>query len=548
LSLADLEAKYFESGPVVHSGNTEVTPIVDGVNYFFAIHDRMAQTTGAGDAIYILGWMFDAYIDILRPPQADPPAVPPPPGSESLGLTLAGKAAAGVDVRIVLNAAAFVELNCFGRDRDAADLLRKITHAGTSGISTPLAFSVLLDWSGAWSGSHHQKTTIVKAGNDMWAFVGGMDYWYNRIDIAPHNQLRTPSLQRWGWHDVGCMLHGEAVKDIWENFRLRWREARTLPSSLLGQVSNPAISTDPEAAPDLPVPAPTVSQSVQVLRSRFRVKSPRFWMRETPWDGPVGSRGGQYEVYKTLRKAIRAATTYIFIEDQFCLDSYWVEAGGAGKISADANVGAVTTPNLFMSLFPELEAAAQRNVRLIFVTSGRADPDDLFGGGDVINDKLNPQLHTLLANLKGTGHDSNLAVYRIDNVTVHAKLIIIDDEFASIGSANMHSRSMMGVDDELQVTFVEEIGQTSDVKIIRDLRVNLWAEHLSLVSLPDTVLTPLQVLPPRKIDDPPARCLSLGIWRTEWLPDNTDQGTWRDLDKPPGFAPTERILTQVLDG
>ncbi len=90
---------------------------------------------------------------------------------------------------------------------------------------------------------------------------------------------------------------------------------------------------------------------------------------------------------------------------------------------------------------------------------------------------------------------------------------------------------MMGVDDELQIAFVDE------VNVIRDLRVSLWAEHLSLVEpLPDTVLTSLQDL-----------TTSLGIWRTEWLPAGADQGTWRASNIPPGFAPTERILTQVPD-
>ncbi|MFD0525975.1 phospholipase D-like domain-containing protein [Paractinoplanes durhamensis] len=66
----------------------------------------------------------------------------------------------------------------------------------------------------------------------------------------------------------------------------------------------------------------------------------------------------------------------------------------------------------------------------------------------------------------------NVGLWRVEHLTVHAKIVIVDDRFAAVGSANLFSRSMVGVDTELTAALVT----TGDT--VRDLRVRLWAEHL----------------------------------------------------------------------
>ena len=109
---------------------------------------------------------------------------------------------------------------------------------------------------------------------------------------------------------------------------------------------------------------------------------------------------------------------------------------------------------------------------------------------------------------------------------MHAKLVLVDDVFASIGSANMFSRSMTGTDCELCAAVVT----TTD--LVRDLRTAVWAEHLR------TPLTP----PVRKaLED---LDVALGVWRPEWAPDG-DPLLWREAERPAGFAPAERVLRLV---
>ena len=96
---------------------------------------------------------------------------------------------------------------------------------------------------------------------------------------------------------------------------------------------------------------------------------------------------------------------------------------------------------------------------------------------------------------------TNLAVWQLAGIFVHSKVILIDDEFASIGSANFMDRSMQltlaGDDSELSVAAV------STGTLVSDLRVELWAEHLR-------VTTPGALLEIRSLGR------SLGFWRANW--------------------------------
>jgi hypothetical protein len=110
-------------------------------------------------------------------------------------------------------------------------------------------------------------------------------------------------------------------------------------------------------------------------------------------------------------------------------------------------------------------------------------------------------------------------MYRVDNLTVHTKLMLVDDVFASIGSANFFSRSMVGTDSEITATFITTGPE------VRDLRVKLWAEHLRTALSGE--LTPMLA----NLDT------ALGIWRTQWLPEDHPRHTWRRAGSPSGFRP-----------
>jgi phosphatidylserine/phosphatidylglycerophosphate/cardiolipin synthase-like enzyme len=110
-------------------------------------------------------------------------------------------------------------------------------------------------------------------------------------------------------------------------------------------------------------------------------------------------------------------------------------------------------------------------------------------------------------------------VWRLEGQTVHTKLCLIDDAFVAIGSANMQSRSMLGIDSELHAAVVDDGSE------IATFRARLWAEHLGL-QYPTTSGALRQAL-----DD---LSIALGMWRPAWGPGG---GVWFTGGNPPGFTP-----------
>jgi phosphatidylserine/phosphatidylglycerophosphate/cardiolipin synthase-like enzyme len=423
-SLEELEKRFFGSTPA-QARVSRVTYLIDGSHYLGAIADEIEQTV-AGDRIYILGWYFNPKIDLRGRSAADP-------GFIEVGDLLAQKAAAGVDVRVVLNGAQFLgALGAPGYSTcyDAMVDLRARLASGAA--APPLVSRVLYDWSGAeFSGSQHQKAFLITHAGTTTAFVGGIDINPLMIDRTPHNSQVLPGTTPpvwWGWHDGGVRLVGGAAAAVLANFADRWLEAITLPPATLW-VRNPSgflprlVSYEPPPisiippAPQVPSPNPSPQSSVQVLRSRSATKLNRPW-KHLSWTTAGG--GELTEVHETLSKAIQAAQRYVYIEDQFLADHPTLPKlvhRGAWRL-ADILIGGRRLD--CYSLFPYLEAALVRNVKVILVGSGYADPDDLIPGPKnlVLNEELKK-----LARI----NPADLAVWRIEQLTEQKKQAQIDD-------------------------------------------------------------------------------------------------------------------------
>ena len=482
-ALSALEGRYFpptggpDVAPISRLGS--VTPLIDGVTYFAAIKTEIDQLH-AGDIWYVTAWWLD-------------PGFRFAPGGPTLLQLLTAKAAAGVDVRVILwanrNLLAFPQvvtaLNLGGYlavsqgNVAAAEALRAVP--GPAG-GTPLAGRVLLDWSGHVASSHHMKLTVLSRQGSLIAFAGGIDYRQDRMDGPPHATLfrrRDGSVFRWGWHDAGVRVSGDYAQRMLDTFTTRWQEAATLSPATydIGAGSPPlnplpivvlATSAFTAAGP------PSTDTSAQVIRSIPDLKqaNPSPFTRDVPWS--IWPADGVHEVRRTLLTALAAAQRYIYIEDQA------FDATG--------------------TLFPALVAACKRGVRVIAVVPGSLDPND--GTVGPANGTLSSAVTSgLLAHLT-PAEQQNLAVWRLDGITVHSKLILIDDEFLADGSANFMDRSMQftgmqGDDSELSVAAV------STGSLISNLRVQLWAEHLQATS-------PAALAEIRDLSK------SLGFWRPTW--------------------------------
>jgi phosphatidylserine/phosphatidylglycerophosphate/cardiolipin synthase-like enzyme len=509
--LDDLTRRYF--GPTgYYVENTEIEYLIDGKRYLSALDAEIRATT-KGDRVYLVDWFFDPTLELSGRAVGDPNYL-------EIGDLLAICQQEGVDVRVIVNGGQYLGATNFASYHSnwtaLADLRGRVPPGATT---APLATQVLYDWSGAdWSGTHHQKAALVMRNGTLTAFVAGIDINPLMLDDRPHNSrpIGTPRVQ-WGWHDGGVRLTGAATADVYQNFADRWEEAATLaPATLrISAGTGPAKSTpyDPGAASSVPVmptqttATPTSGAAVQVLRSRYDTKLNRPGALKRKWLTAGG--GPLHEVYDTMRQAIGGAQTFIYIEDQF-LGDHPALPDVIDELVWRAIDRIIDARVQNFSLFPMLRAAAKRGVKIILVGSGYADPGDMFTGEK--NVTLPRQLKQLVA-----GNEDQFAVWRLLQQTVHTKLMIIDDQFASIGSANLQSRSMIGVDSELHVAVV------STESTVRDLRARMWAEHLDLDY---DAVKGLQ----GALND---MTFALGMWRTQW----GNGVDWFSPDNPPGFTP-----------
>ncbi|MEU4243479.1 phospholipase D-like domain-containing protein [Actinoplanes sp. NPDC026619] len=502
-ALDDLVTRYLSPAVTPHCDNSSVEFVVDGRAWMRRMRELLTSL-GPGDAAYICGLQLDPDMDLAGRRPGDP-------GYQAFGELLAEMAFAGVDVRVILAGAVVSSsftrptIGPFHQNVTTAHRLRRWRHEGDK----PLANRVVLDWSGSGVGSNHQKITLIRRGTELTACVGGIDYASSRLDESPHRRLAVRG-GRWGWHDAGAIISGPATTDVWRVMRMRWIGAVNLPRrryfwpAVKGlQVLNPP-GLPPEIDPPPAQPAREAPGSAcQILRS----VGPWYIDSLLPWERrPYSdvSPDGVHEIFLTLVQAIGAAQRYIYIEDQ-----YFREYPGGDRR---------------FELYPYLRAAAARGVKVILVGSGTRDPAD---GSPLINGTLNADLQRKVIDPLPQQLRRNIGLWRVEHLTVHAKVVIVDDRFAAVGSANLFSRSMTGVDTELTAALVT----TGDT--VRDLRMRLWAEHLR---------TPLSdELRPHLAD----LDLAIGMFRPEWLPPEAPAGSWRAPGLPAGFDPLESVLTLV---
>jgi phosphatidylserine/phosphatidylglycerophosphate/cardiolipin synthase-like enzyme len=306
-----LERRYLRAGAdlPIHREDSGWEPLIDGERYLPAL-DAEIRAAGPGDAVYLSAFQLGPDTD-LRGRAADDPDFEP------VAELLSRKAAEGVDVRLIIagGAPGSLPVRGLGPFRDnlvAVRRLRRWTPAGLRRRHHPLARRILLDWSGHPIGANHQKFVVVRRGDAVVAFVGGMDIDRWRFDGEPHDRLRV-SGRRWGWHDAAQRVTGAAAERVWEVFRARWQEATSLPRRLYWlppdrpRLVNPRTHLPaPEAAP-AGEPRPTAGKSLQVARS-FGPWKRALGLSLLPRRWRVLPATGVSEIFDVLTHAVDASS------------------------------------------------------------------------------------------------------------------------------------------------------------------------------------------------------------------------------------------------
>lgn len=276
---------------------------------------------------------------------------------------------------------------------------------------------VKIRWDRAHPGfCQHQKSWLIDAGYDNeTAFVGG-------INLNPHSMVSPGHYGEGHNHDVYIELMGPSVVDVHHNFVQRWNEAseRSVEDGRWGIGS--------EVNLEFPVEIPIARGQASVQIQRTIHVGRYFDGKATPSGKSFAIAEGEQSNFMQYCIAINAASRTIYIENQ-----------------------QIDVPEIIIPL----KNALERGVDVVLlmpllaqIPSALAVYENFSVAG--------------IAGLDGAG--CRKPVY------IHAKLMLVDDEWATVGSCNLHRFSLFG-NSEMNAAF-------SDIDTVRTFRSALFQEHL----------------------------------------------------------------------
>ncbi|WP_049788125.1 phospholipase D family protein [Geodermatophilus obscurus] len=424
--------------PAYTEGNL-VEALVHGVPYF----DRLVECVerlDAGDHLFFTDWRGDPD-EQLRP------------GGPTVARLFTDAVRRGVCVRGLVWRS-HVDWMSFSADENRA-LDDEVEHGGGE---------VILDQRVRRGGSHHQKLVVLRHDQDATqdvAFVGGIDLCHGRRDDAEHRGDPQPLAMSvaYGetppWHDVQLMLRGPTVGVLDTVFRERWDDPTNADSGnpiawVLDRLRGARLKGDP-LPPQLPPPPPCGPHVVQNLRTYPAIRPPYDF-------APHGERS----VARGYSKAIERARRLVYLEDQYM----W---------SADI-------ARLFARAL-----ADNPGLHLVVVVPRVPDQD----GAVAERSQYVGRWQALeMCRRAGSGR---VHVFDVENhegtpVYVHAKVCVVDDVWASVGSDNFNRRSWTH-DSELSSAVLDTTRDPREPRdpagtgdgartFARDLRLELAREHL----------------------------------------------------------------------
>ncbi len=292
---------------------------------------------------------------------------------------------------------------------------------------------VSIRWDCAAKGyCQHQKTWLIDAGFDgQTAFLGG-------LNLNPNSMVKPGHHGEGQNHDVYIELVGSAVADVQHNFVQRWNESseREIKDGSWGHLANTNLEFPQQ------LPAARGNTIVQIQRT---MHSRRYFDNHAP----VGSKPfpiieGEHTNFVQYCSAINFAKRSIYIENQ------------ALEV---------------VEVIKALHQALARGVEVVVLLPVK--PDVLVSPTEAQQAMLEARAALVgfenftLAGIAGLSTDGLRKP-----VWVHSKLMLIDDTWATIGSANLHRWSMFGNSELNAAIFSPET--------VRGFRVALLEEHLGL--------------------------------------------------------------------
>ena len=380
--------------PVALYHHNQITHLIDGAKMFPAVTEA-AQ--GATESINLMTLFFD--VDngfITKFKSSFDPFNPPSTGC---------KQAAEATLEDVLKTKSGKPVNILVTNLplSAEDTVTEVAEffARTAGVRTNAynkGFALL-----------HAKAIVVDGDHAILMGSPLKQYYFSDARHAARDARHKGSLM----HDVNIDLKGPAVSHVEKTFASIWNAT--------GQ---PMLIPPPKTFPDLPTTPDGAVASVQVLRTLPGASIKR--VNPSDEDLPYGETG----ILEAYERAIANAQRYIYIENQYFTSHQIIDA-------LIARMKDTTKPHLqiilVLNLRPDLPGYPERQIENVNLLRSAAD-----AGGHHL------YAYTLWSRSEKAGSGGTGAPRRYDvmPIYVHSKLAIIDDVWATVGSANLDGTSL----------------------------------------------------------------------------------------------------------
>ncbi|KAG5248481.1 phospholipase delta [Salix suchowensis] len=368
---------------------------------------------------------------------------------------------------------------------------------------------------------------------------------FRDLDTVFENDFHNPTFPsntknpRQPWHDLHCKIEGPAAYDILTNFEQRWKKATKwrrikkvtrwhddalMKLERISWILTPSSSPDGDKIVHVTDEGDPENWHVQVFRSidSGSVKGFPKSTQEAVAQNLVCGKNLKVDksIHTAYVKAIRSAQHFIYIENQYFLGSsyYWPSYKNAGadnlvpmelalKIAGKIRANERFSVYIVIPMWPE-GVPTSAPVQEILYWQGqtmammyRIIANELEKAG--LAHKYHPQDYLnfyCLGKRENSPHNSSEMNQQTENrslaaaqkfrrfmIYVHAKGMIVDDEYVIMGSANINQRSLDGSRDTeiamgaYQPTHTWARKNSHPHGQVYGYRMSLWAEHLGIL-------------------------------------------------------------------
>ncbi len=389
--------------------------LIDAAAYFGAVREALKK---AQRTVFIIGWDINSRIPLVGPEARADDGYPEPFCEFLYALT---RERPELTIHILLWDFSVL----YSMEREVFPSL-------SLGWRAPRGIQLCLDDALPLGSAHHQKIVVV---DDCVAFSGGLDLTHRRWDTSTHDFDNPARIDTQGkpyrpFHDVQMLVNGDAARTLARLARLRWQRA-TL-----------------ERVPEVHMPGECWPDNV---RPDFTNAEIGIALTQPPYD----SIPARHEVERLFLDSIELAEREIYIENQFLTRLNIADRLIARMQEKPDLEVLILAPHTHESW---IEARTMRIGRIAFRRK-------------FADASLNDRIRFLYPEVR-----------KDDDVTdtmVHSKVMIVDDVFLRVGSANLNNRSM-GTDTECDLAIHASSERARNA--IRRIRNTLVGEHCGVTA------------------------------------------------------------------